>query len=59
MQSSSAFGSIHDGLSFFRNVYDQFASYRASIIRLYGLVDANQRARDLPELTLELCPDAR
>jgi vitamin B12/bleomycin/antimicrobial peptide transport system ATP-binding/permease protein len=57
MQSSSAFGSIHDGLSFFRNVYDQFASYRASIIRLYGLVDANQRARDLPELTLELCPD--
>jgi len=57
MQSSSAFGSIHDGLSFFRNVYDQFAEYRASIIRLYGLVDANQRARDLPELALELCPD--
>jgi putative ATP-binding cassette transporter len=57
MQSSSAFGSIHDGLSFFRNVYDQFASYRASIIRLYGLVDANHRARELPELTMENCPD--
>jgi putative ATP-binding cassette transporter len=56
-QSSSAFASIHDGLSFFRNVYDQFASYRASIIRLHGLVDANQRARELPELTMENCPD--
>ena len=50
MQSTSAFSSIHDGLSFFRNAYDAFASYRAAIIRLYGLVDANQRARELPEL---------
>jgi putative ATP-binding cassette transporter len=56
-QSSSAFGSIHDGLSFFRNVYDQFASYRASIIRLHGLVDANESARELPELTMENCAD--
>ena len=43
-QSSNAFGAIHDSLSFFRNAYDQFASYRAVIIRLDGLVDQNTRA---------------
>lgn len=50
-QSSSAFSSIQTGLSFFRNAYNDFASYRAAIIRLNGLVDANERARELPELT--------
>jgi vitamin B12/bleomycin/antimicrobial peptide transport system ATP-binding/permease protein len=44
-QSSTAFSAIHDSLSFFRNAYDQFASYRAAIIRLDGLVDENLRAR--------------
>ena len=48
-QSASAFGSIQDGLSFFRNAYDQFAGYRAAIIRLHGLVMANEEARALPE----------
>ena len=43
-QSSNAFGAIHDSLSFFRNAYDQFASYRAAIIRLDGLADQNVRA---------------
>ena len=42
-QSASAFGSIQDGLSFFRNAYDQFAGYRAAIIRLHGLVDRQRR----------------
>ncbi|MDR3659679.1 MAG: ABC transporter ATP-binding protein/permease [Mycobacterium sp.] len=56
-QTASAFGSIVDGLSFFRNAYDQFAGYRAAIIRLYGLVVANDEARHLPELTIEDCPD--
>jgi putative ATP-binding cassette transporter len=50
-QSSSAFGSIHDSLSFFRNAYDSFAAYRAAIIRLHGLVDTNAEARELPKLT--------
>ena len=49
-QSSSAFGSIHDSLSFFRNAYDSFASYRAAIIRLHGLVETNSVARRLPKL---------
>jgi putative ATP-binding cassette transporter len=43
-QSATAFGAIHDSLSFFRNAYDQFASYRAAIIRLDGLIDENSRA---------------
>jgi vitamin B12/bleomycin/antimicrobial peptide transport system ATP-binding/permease protein len=49
-QTATAFNEISDGLSFFRNVYDQFASYRAAIIRLHGLVVADEKARDLPEL---------
>ena len=49
-QSSSAFGQISDSLSFFRNAYDQFAAYRAAIIRLHGLVETNHQARELPRL---------
>jgi putative ATP-binding cassette transporter len=56
-QSASAFGSIQDGLSFFRNAYDQFAGYRAAIIRLHGLVVANDEGRALPEVTTLPCVD--
>ena len=56
-QSASAFGSIQNGLSFFRNAYDQFAGYRAAIIRLHGLVVANEEGRALPELTTTPCVD--
>ena len=52
-QTAAAFGTIQDSLSFFRNNYNQFAAFRASIIRLHGLVDANARGRDLPEVTVE------
>ena len=41
---------FQDGLSFFRNAYDQFAGYRAAIIRLHGLVIADEEASELPEL---------
>ncbi|MFZ1163840.1 ABC transporter ATP-binding protein/permease, partial [Mycobacterium sp.] len=47
-QTATAFGEIHDSLSFFRNQYDAFAAFRAAILRLYGLVDANAKGRDLP-----------
>jgi vitamin B12/bleomycin/antimicrobial peptide transport system ATP-binding/permease protein len=50
-QSRGAFLSVHDSLSFFRAVYDSFASYRAAIIRLDGLVLANEEARALPRLS--------
>lgn len=50
IQTATAFGNIQEGLSFFRNAYDQFASYRAAIIRLNGLVEADEKARELPEI---------
>lgn len=56
-QTASAFRNLMDGLSFFRNAYDQFAGYRAAIIRLYGLVVANDEARALPEVTTTACVD--
>lgn len=48
MQSATAFHAIHDGLSFFRTSYDTFAGFRAALIRLDGLLDANRRARAMP-----------
>lgn len=56
-QSAAAFGRIESGLSFFRNAYGQFASYNAAIIRLHGLMEANERARELPVLPAEPSPD--
>jgi vitamin B12/bleomycin/antimicrobial peptide transport system ATP-binding/permease protein len=51
-QSVAAFGAIQYALSFFRNSYDVFAGWRASIIRLDGLVTANEQSRALPEMTV-------
>jgi putative ATP-binding cassette transporter len=56
-QSASAFGNIQSGLSWFRNAYDLFAGYRAAIIRLEGLVTANEEGRALPEITTNPCVD--
>jgi putative ATP-binding cassette transporter len=56
-QSATAFGKIESGLSFFRNAYTQFASYNAAVIRLYGLVESNDRARRLPHVVTEPSPD--
>ncbi|GAB7069849.1 ABC transporter ATP-binding protein/permease [Mycobacterium hodleri] len=53
-QSSSVFRSVQASLSFFRAVYDSFASYRATIIRLDGLLTANERARALDTLAVEV-----
>ena len=50
-QSSSAFVRLQGSLSFFRAVYDAFAGWRAAVIRLAGLLDANEKARALPSLT--------
>lgn len=56
-QTASAFRSLLDGLSFFRTAYDQFAGYRAAIMRLHGLVVANEEGRALPEVTTLPCVD--
>jgi putative ATP-binding cassette transporter len=50
-QSATAFHTIHNSLSFFRDAYDSFASYRAAIIRLDGLVDENSVARAFSQVT--------
>ncbi|OBH52004.1 ABC transporter ATP-binding protein/permease [Mycobacterium sp. E2479] len=52
-QTATAFGNIHDSLSFFRNNYDAFAAFRAAIIRLHGLVDANSKGRALPTILVK------
>ena len=52
-QTSIAFGQVENALSFFRLAYDDFASYRAVLIRLTGLLDADQEARELPRVTIE------
>ncbi|MCH5641492.1 ABC transporter ATP-binding protein/permease [Gordonia sp. ABSL49_1] len=49
-QTASAFGEMHDALSFFRNSYDEFTEVRASIIRLDGLADADAKSRKLPAM---------
>ncbi|CDO88768.1 multidrug ABC transporter ATP-binding protein [Mycobacterium triplex] len=56
-QTATAFGNIHDSLSFFRNNYDAFASFRAAIIRLHGLVDANAQGRALPAVLVKPSQD--
>ena len=52
-QTSIAFGQVSDSLSFFRNAYDDFAGYRAVLIRLTGLLDADEEARALPRVAIE------
>jgi vitamin B12/bleomycin/antimicrobial peptide transport system ATP-binding/permease protein len=47
-QTANAFSQVQGALSFFRLAYDDFASYRASLNRLTGLLDANEEARALP-----------
>jgi putative ATP-binding cassette transporter len=43
-QSASAFSNISDSLSFFRNAYDQFAAYRASMRTNFQTVHENLQA---------------
>ncbi len=52
-QTGNAFDQVHDALSFFRNAYDDFASYRAVLDRLTGLMDADEAARALPAAAVE------
>lgn len=48
VQTSQAFGRLQDNLSFFRNAYDDFASYRATLDRLTGFTSAIEQSRELP-----------
>ncbi|KAA0021058.1 ABC transporter ATP-binding protein/permease [Antrihabitans cavernicola] len=57
-QTGSAFGQVHDSLSFFRESYDTFAGYRATLIRLDGLMAADGQSRELPKLASADTADA-
>ncbi|MEV0252296.1 ABC transporter ATP-binding protein/permease [Nocardia sp. NPDC050712] len=57
-QTARAFGAVHDSLSFFREAYDDFAGYRASLIRLDGLLVAGKDSRDLPKIAVVELDDA-
>lgn len=52
-QTAMAFGNISDSLSFFRNKYDAFAAFRAAIIRLHGMLEANAQGRALPAVLVK------
>ncbi|MEV6072246.1 ABC transporter ATP-binding protein/permease [Nocardia sp. NPDC052001] len=49
-QTGTAFGQIQSSLSFFRNSYSSFASFRATLLRLEGLLEADERSRELPRI---------
>jgi len=49
MQTAQAFGQLQDNLSFFRNAYDQFATYRATLNRLSGFSRGIDDAAQLHE----------
>src|SRR3546814_727942 len=53
MQTAQAFGRLQDNLSFFRNAYDSFATYRATLNRLTGFAKAITDAGDLPKPDLD------
>ena len=53
MQTSQAFGQVQDALSFLRSSYDEFAGYRAVLIRLTGFLDSMDAAALLPAAHLE------
>ena len=55
-QTASAFSQVQASLSFFRLAYDDFASFRATLIRLDGLLDADAEARELPSVELVEAP---
>lgn len=48
MQTMQAFDRLQENLSFFRNAYDAFASYRATLTRLNGFTMAADEAEQLP-----------
>lgn len=48
MQTMQAFDRLQENLSFFRNAYDAFAAYRATLTRLSGFTVAAEEAERLP-----------
>lgn len=53
IQTSQAFGQLQNNLSFFRNAYDSFATYRATLDRLTGFTTAIENSYELPEPNIQ------
>lgn len=53
MQTAQAFGQVQDALSFFRETYSSFASYRAILDRLEGFKKNIQSTAQLPQPTIQ------
>lgn len=53
MQTMQVFGRLHGNLSYFRNVYDEFAVYKATLDRLTGFERAIRAAAELPSVQLD------
>ncbi|NNH75937.1 ABC transporter ATP-binding protein/permease [Nocardia uniformis] len=52
-QAASAFTQVQGALSMPQTSYDAFTYYRATLVRLDGLREADQRARQLPKIETE------
>ncbi|WSV87510.1 ABC transporter ATP-binding protein/permease [Nocardia sp. NBC_01009] len=57
-QTAQAFGQIQGSLSFFRNSYSDFAAFRATLLRLFGLFEASEFARALPKIEVRALSDS-
>lgn len=56
-QTAAAFSEVHVALSFFQESYDTFATYRATLTRLTGLLDVNNHTRALPSVIVMDSPE--
>ncbi|PJG85953.1 ABC transporter ATP-binding protein/permease [Conservatibacter flavescens] len=53
MQTMQVFGRLHGNLSYFRNVYDNFAEYQATLDRLTGFEKAINIANEVSKTSIE------
>lgn len=53
MQTMQVFGRLHDNLSYFRNVYDDFAVYKATLDRLSGFDRVIHMTQALPSVQID------
>lgn len=54
MQTMQVFNRLHGNLSYFRNVYDDFAVYKATLDRLTGFNKAIQNAQNAQGIAIEM-----
>lgn len=58
-QAASAFSNLYEALSFFRQAYDTFADFRASLYRLDGLDKVDAESRKLATIATTDSPGVR